>query len=170
MRKLYFFLASVALLAIGIWAYRSNATTARLKTAQLVEKDRKGSDVAAEVTALERFTSGHMNSDTSFTLEGKLERDTAAAIPQANGAIYAEAQANCQRGDSVQQARCVSDYVAARVNPNEAKPVILPNRASYTYNFRSPGWTPDLAGIALLAGFCGLAASAWMALPFRKES
>lgn len=162
MRKSYLLLASAALLVIGVAAYRSNSSTAQDRARALTEKDRAAEDVAKEVTDLERFSTGHMNADVTFTLEGKFQRDTAAAIPQANGAIYAEAQAACSRGDSVQQARCVSDYVAARLNPGDAKPVILPNRASYSYTFRSPGWSPDLAGLCLLAGSLGFVGGIWM--------
>lgn len=154
-------LAALALILIGGGIYMSsqNAAEARRKAAAITAADVAGQDTAPGLAGLKNFAAAHMGSGVTVTLTGSLQRaeaaaqQAAAAAQAANSEVYVAAQQACGgRRDSVTQAKCVQDYVSARLVAVPAPTPVPPPKASdYQRRINAPLWTPDLAG-ALLAG------------------
>lgn len=155
------------------------ATFLRLNNLGMVERreavlsaDERGDKAAIErsLVALQHYVSSHMNASlqSGIYLEHEYQRDRDAALEAAAGAqnpnssAYQQASVDCQarfqggtdsfRNDYVQ---CVIERVA-QLNQGE-DPVAglqLPRADMYHYNFVSPLWTPDFAGIFVL--LCGV--------------
>lgn len=117
---------------------------------------------------LQRYVSAHMNTSLGkgFYLEHQYNRDKEAALNAAtsttnpNSAVYQQASIECRNRFQGGVASFRNDYVACvaervRALSPSTDPTIglkLPKAESYYYNFVSPLWSPDLAGIMVL--FC----------------
>lgn len=151
------------------------ATFLRLNNLGMVERrdavlqaDERGDKAAIErsLVALQHYVSAHMNTNlqNGLYLENEYQRDRDAALEAAseaqnpNSSTYQQASVDCQsrfqggtesfRNDYVQ---CVIERVA-ELNQGE-DPVAglqLPRADMYHYNFTSPLWSPDFAGIFVL--------------------
>jgi hypothetical protein len=167
MKLRYAIIATVVVGLVGIFLLGNNAKRANLIKSQILAKDEAGEDVEQDIERLARFSARHMNSSVELYLETGYKRATseayAAAQPDVNGQVYAEAQSACAgRSDSITQAECVRSYASARLTPAEQKPIVLPDRSRYEFAFKSPIWTPDLAGILLALSAVGLLGIGWM--------
>jgi len=117
---------------------------------------------------LQRYVSAHMNTSlgNGFYLEHQYNRDKEAALTAAtsttnpNSAVYQQASIECRNRFQGGVASFRNDYVACvaervRALSPSTDPSVglkLPKAESYYYNFASPLWSPDLAGIMVL--FC----------------
>jgi hypothetical protein len=117
---------------------------------------------------LQRYVSAHMNTSLGkgFYLEHQYNRDKEAALTAAtsttnpNSAVYQQASIECRNRFQGGVASFRNDYVACvaervRALSPSTDPSVglkLPKAESYYYNFASPLWSPDLAGIMVL--FC----------------
>lgn len=117
---------------------------------------------------LQRYVSAHMNTSLGkgFYLEYQYNRDKEAALTAAtsttnpNSAVYQQASIECRNRFQGGVASFRNDYVACvaervRALSPSTDPSVglkLPKAESYYYNFASPLWSPDLAGIMVL--FC----------------
>lgn len=134
----------------------------------VLEADRRGDKDAIErsLVALQHYVSAHMNTSLQggFYLEHEYERDRNAALEAAteaqnpNSSTYQQASVECQsrfqggiesfRNDYVQ---CVIARVAELGQGEDAMAGLqLPRADMYHYNFASPLWSPDFAGIFVL--------------------
>lgn len=143
-----------------------NQRLARRLASDIQARDSQGKATSVQLAQLRLHARTHMNAGAEVFLAGSYNRDTAKAQEQAktssDGAIYQRAQAACGKGSSIEQANCVAAYIASNSSPGK-NPVIprLPESGEYEHKFRSPVWTPDLAGALLMGSLvtAGIAAA-----------
>jgi hypothetical protein len=130
----------------------------------VIEADKNNADVETPLRVLREHVYSHMNADLStgtgvqqpVQLKYRYDRLVAAEkarVEGANGNIYTQAQAECEKRYPAGQVgasgggriTCIQDYVSSRgVSENP-----IPD-ALYKFDFVSPVWSLDLAGISLL--------------------
>lgn len=158
----YFLIVAGLTLVISVAALRNNNTTMiRLRDAVVVA-DQQNADVELALQDLRRHVYSHMNTDLSsgnnaikppIQLKARYERLAGAEqerIKQANTATAIKAEAVCagqypSGGYNAPRVACVQEYM--RVN---AQAVASIPDSLYKFDFVSPRWSPDLAGISLL--------------------
>ncbi len=160
MKSFYLLFIALAATAIGVWQLNVDANGAHQQRDLIVTTDQSGQDVTADIKQLQTYTANHMNASVSFELSGSYQRAVdaakAATVPNANGQIYAQAQAACAgRASAVVQAQCVAAYLSAHPGPAAAS-APAPIESDYVYSFKSPAWAPDSAGISLAAAALSL--------------
>jgi hypothetical protein len=154
------------LFAGGVGAAVHAQARAHAMAQAIVTADQSGQDITALQAKLAAYVHAHMLTDQTVFLSGSYNRAAAAAQaaanPNSNGTVYAQAQASCaSHADSLVQARCVQAYLAANAQTGaNPQAVAAPVKADYTKSYHAPHWTADLAGIMLLAAFAALAAAA----------
>lgn len=144
----------LALIFITWISLHGNAATARGKAAEIMKLDQAGKPTALKEKQLRAYSLDHMNASTQFELTHAYRRaqqqQQQNTQNRVNGQVYSQAQAACGGSrDSVRQAKCVGEYVS-RQTP-AADTVAQVNRERYQRKFSSPAWTPDIAGVSLLA-------------------
>ena len=163
------FIAGVVLLFISVLALRANnQRMIELRQAVFVADEQDG-DVEKALTQLRQHVYGHMN--TSLTAGGtavrppiqlkyRYERLVIAEQTKLNSnneKIYTDAQNYCEQQIPVgffarDRLQCIRDYVDN--NGIKTTEVQIPDDL-YKFDFLSPKWTPDVAGLSLLAaGIC----------------
>ncbi|HEX7259308.1 MAG TPA: hypothetical protein VF272_00025 [Candidatus Saccharimonadia bacterium] len=158
--------------ALAAWIGFIQLGSHQKQTAKLVQSivavDKAGGNVSDKQRELIAYVRNHMRTSTSYMLEGSYGRAVssaqAAAIPGGNGKVYADAQAACAgRADSVAQARCVQNFLAAHVVP-AANPqsVALPAKSEYSVKLSAPGWTADSTGLAFLLALASALLSVYL--------
>lgn len=134
----------------------------------VIQADRSGDAAATKeaLVGLQHYISSHMNTDLDkgVYLVAAYERDRNAAIEAAgetnnpNSDVYQQASVECRarfqggvdsfRNDYVQ---CVINRVAELGEGEDpAAGLQLPRADAYRYDFASPLWTPDAAGLTVL--------------------
>lgn len=159
---------SVVFLIVGVYALRQNNFRMIELRQAVITADEKNGDVETALANLRDYVYGHMNTNLSsgqnaikppIQLKGRYERLTAskqAQIKADNQAIQAQGEAVCAAqfpgaGFNSPRVSCVQAYVAANAKQSSTE---IPAEL-YKFDFVSPRWSPDLAGISLLfsAGF-----------------
>ena len=128
--------------------------------------DQEGGDVKPAMAELQNYVSAHMNTslgEKGFYLEGSYQRAYDAAITAAagstnpNSAVYQQASIECRarfrggvasfRNDYV---TCVAERVGSLSGANDPMAGFqTPDPALFRYNFVSPAWSFDAAGISV---------------------
>jgi uncharacterized membrane-anchored protein YhcB (DUF1043 family) len=155
----YFFAGFVIFLVIGVFAARQNNLRSIELRNEVLTVDEQNGDIEAALQKLREHMYSHMNAGLSndslkqpIQLKYRYERLLAQQQEKAsksNQKLYAQAQAYCEgqggtlRGDRVP---CVQQYVSER---SSSAAVTIPDEL-YKFDFVSPRWSPDLAGISLL--------------------
>jgi hypothetical protein len=164
----YLLLACLVFGVIGVAALRDNYTTMRMLRSQVFAADQNNADVVGSLNRLRTYVNSHMNtnlaSDSSvyppIQLTHTYQRLQQAEKDRVNAAtskIYPDAQAHCEQlypgsFSGGPRVPCIEQYVkdhgvTARTIPE----------AVYKFNFASPAWSPDLAGICLaMSGLFGV--------------
>ena len=162
--------------SLAVWQLRAN----NLKMLQLkqavITADEQGGDVEKALTDLRLFVYGHMNtrlrapgsSEPPIQLINRYnqlvatEQARIANISSVSSDLYQRAQTECNKPEISLSVRnqCVKDYYVA--NGGGGSYIKLPPKELYTYDFASPRWSPDLAGISV-----ALAASSLLLLIIR---
>ena len=162
--------------SLAVWQLRAN----NLKMLQLkqavITADEQGGDVEKALTYLRLFVYGHMNtrlrapgsSEPPIQLINRYnqlvatEQARIANISSVSSDLYQRAQTECNKPEISLSVRnqCVKDYYVA--NGGGGSYIKLPPKELYTYDFASPRWSPDLAGISV-----ALAASSLLLLIIR---
>jgi hypothetical protein len=162
MRK-WFLIATLVFAGIGIYGVFNNNSSALNQRNAILASDKAGQDTALARGTLANFVAAHMGSSVSFALSDSYNRDlkmaqSAIASTSVSGTVYAHAQAACSgQSDSITQAKCVTNYVSAHVQPGaNPQPVALPSAVAYQYHYAAPGWTPDIAGLSLVLSLVSL--------------
>ncbi len=160
----YVFLASILLLTIGFLAARNNYVVMTELRQQVIVADQENGDVEAALAKLRGHVYSHMNTDLTsgsnpihppIQLKGRYDRLMAMErerVKQENSAVQAKGEAICgsrypASGFNASRVTCIQDYVSQNAVKESAVAEDL-----YKFDFISPSWTPDLAGISLLAG------------------
>jgi hypothetical protein len=147
----------------AVVALRNNNQHMIVLRDKVFQADKDNGDVETALRNLRGYVYGHMNTDLSsgnnpvkppIQLKYRYERLIAASKTTAEAdksKIYSDAQAYCEKlypGSFYGGPRvpCISNYVDQHKVPD---PQPIPDDL-YKFDFVSPGWTPDLAGISLL--------------------
>lgn len=163
-KKSLFVLLSLAIFfsILSVISLRANnIQMLKLKEAVILA-DEQGVPIEQPLTELRNFVFSHMNTqmrDQSSTeppiqlvnrFNVYLAEQQEKLKQQGKPNIYAEAQAQCERPNVsiVQRANCIQAYVVENSVPQAE--IKLPPKEFYTFDFASPTWTPDLAGISLV--------------------
>lgn len=139
----------------------NNLTMLRLKE-NVVQVDAKGGDVEKALTELRNYIFSHMNTTMrpSNTTEPPLqlvssynryiEQQQAKLTAAGQSDMYTAAQANCEREypTIAERVNCIQLFVAE--NGGALAEINFPSKDLYTFDFASPTWTPDLAGISIV--------------------
>lgn len=158
----YFAIATIVFLAIGVAALRQNNLTAIALRDEVLKVDEQNGDVEKALRNLRAHVYAHMNSGLGggsgnvqqpVQLKYRYERLLAAEkarVSTANEKIYSDAQQDCERRfpaglSGRNRIPCIEAYVTARSVKEQPIPDSL-----YKFDFVSPRWSPDVAGIALL--------------------
>jgi hypothetical protein len=162
-RPWYLLLAALIFFAAGTYGLRQN----NLKMVELRERvtvaDEKNGDVEEALKNLRNYVYSHMNTNLSgaqsinppVQLKYRYERLVAGQqeiADQKTEQIKEQAEAICARrhpgeGYNSPRVACVQDYV----RQNAVQPQDIPEDL-YKFDFVSPRWTPDFAGISLALG------------------
>jgi hypothetical protein len=149
---------------LGVYAMRqNNLVSIRLRDA-VVKADEQNGDVETPLRQLREHMYAHMNADLStgtgvqqpIQLKYRYDRLVAAEktrVESANGNIYTQAQAECEKQFPAGQVgasgrgriSCIEDYVSSHGVAENTIPDAL-----YKFDFVSPVWSPDIAGLSLL--------------------
>ena len=159
---LYFLLASTIIWsAVAVYSLRANnLKMIELKQAVYVADEQNG-DIEAALRELRDFVTSHMNtqmrgpdaSEPPIQLVNQFNRlvqaEQARLASQDASQVYRAAQQACETGTIplTARAQCIQEYVLA--NGGQIAESSLPPKELYTFDFASPRWSPDLAGIAL---------------------
>ena len=152
---------AVLFTAIGVYAMRQNNLEAIRLRDQVIEADKNDADVETPLRNLREHIYSHMNTDLSsgsgvqFPVQLKYRYDRLVAAEKArvagNGDLYTQAQTECERQfpagvSGGGRVACIEQFVTARGGVTENP---IPD-SLYKFDFTSPRWTPDIAGISLL--------------------
>jgi len=152
--------------ALGVYAMRQNNLVSIQLRDAVVEADKTDGDVEAPLRALREHVYSHMNADLSngtglqqpVQLKYRYDRLVAAEKArneEANGNIYNDAQTECEKQvpagvSGGNRIACIEQYVSSRGVAENTIPDAL-----YKFDFISPRWSPDIAGLSLLlAAIC----------------
>lgn len=161
-----FLILAVGFALLGVYGLRQNNLTALKLRDAVITADKNNTDVETPLRELREFTYSHMNADLSsgtgvqqpIQLKYRYDRlveAEKAKIESANSNIYTDAQNECEKQFPAGQVgvsgrgriSCIEDYVSSHgVTETASIPESL-----YKFDFVSPVWSPDLAGLALLA-------------------
>jgi hypothetical protein len=155
---------AVLFAALGVYAMRQNNLVSLRLRDEVIKADEQNVDVETPLRALREHIYSHMNADLSnggglqqpIQLKYRYERLVAAEkakTESANGSIYTQAQAECEKQFPAGQVgvsgrgriSCIEDYVSSHGVAENTIPDAL-----YKFDFVSPVWSPDLAGLSLL--------------------
>jgi hypothetical protein len=154
---------AVFFVGLGVYAMRQNNLRAIQLRDQVVEADKNDVDVEVPLHALRTHVYSHMNADLStgtgvqqpVQLKYRYDRLVAAEkarVEAANGNIYTQAQAECEKRvpagvSGGGRIACIEQYVSSNGVAENSVPDAL-----YKFDFVSPVWSPDLAGFSLVIG------------------
>lgn len=179
----YLLIAAIFFLVLGIFGMRQNySRMVELRTAVFVA-DEQNTDVETPLRDLRQFVHSHMNTNLSsgnaaitppIQLKYRYERLVAAEADRVKvvndgvkrkgeevcAAQYPEATRNSPR------VACVAEYLRVNSVQETSVPAEL-----YKFDFVSPTWSPDLAGISLLLSlicFSALIAKATLSFGYKR--
>ena len=149
---------------LAVYGLRQNNLTALELRDKVLQTDKENGDVEAALQELREFTYGHMNANLAsetgiyppIQLKYTYERLVAAEqtrVQSENRDLYSEAQAHCeatrpQGFSGSNRISCIQQYVDEHGTAS-AKPQTIPD-SLYKFDFVSPAWSPDLAGLSLV--------------------
>jgi hypothetical protein len=161
--KVLIFCLLLSALITAIALRSNNVRMLELREAVFVA-DREGEGVEVALNELRTFVHDHMNTDLNsggvsikppIQLKHTYERLVSSQevdIKEHNQKVIADAPGICERrfpaGQIRQRAACVDDYIATNTKKVNDKDI---PKELYQFDFASPPWSPDTAGIMLLA-------------------
>lgn len=180
----YFLVLTIISGLVAVFALRNNNLTAVRLREKVLQVDKDNGDIEAALRELRSYTHSHMNSSLASTtsayppiqLKYRYERlmvAEQARIDAANksNSVYVDAQEHCERTQPQSfsgsgRLNCIQQYIDSRPTAQIVSPKEIPD-ALYKFDFASPAWSPDLAGLSLLSSlFFGLLLLARLALGF----
>lgn len=163
-RPWYFLIAAVVFGVIGVYSLRQNNLTMIRLRDKVYQADKDNTNIEGSLRTLREYVYAHMNTDLTTGNTGiyppiqlKYSYDRAIAAlsspDDANNKIYTQAQAECEKQfphglSGSGRIPCIQDYIASHGIQSAS---VLPPASLYTFDFVSPRWSPDLAGLSLLA-------------------
>lgn len=157
----YFLAAFIIFAVISVTALRQNNLTALRLRDNVLEVDKQNGNVEAALKQLRQYIYSHMNTDLAtgngiyppIQLKYRYERLQAAQQSPDNTKIYNDAQNYCEQQfpnglSGRNRLPCIQQYLDSH---NAQQPTAAIPDALYKFDFASPMWTPDLAGLSLFA-------------------
>ena len=146
----------------GLALRQNNLTAIRLRD-EVLRADQQNGDVESALRRLREHVHAHMNSHLAsgpnairppIQLKYRYERLVAAEeerVKAINARIYTDAQADCERRfpaalSGAPRVACIQQYVTSHGVQKQSIPEGLSK-----FDFVSPAWSPDLAGLSLVA-------------------
>lgn len=150
---------------LSVYMLRSNnLRMLELKQAVYVADETNG-DIEQALQNLRAFVNTHMNTrmrspdsaEPPIQLVGQFNRFVQAEQARLDtqqgsvNQVYKDAQARCETGSIplTARAKCIQDYVLA--NGGTVEQLKIPPKELYTYDFASPSWAFDAAGLSIIA-------------------
>ncbi len=158
----YFLVAFLISGLVAILALRQNNLTALTLRDEVLQTDKNNSNTEIALKKLRGYVYGHMNTDLAtgtsvyppIQLKYRYERLLQAQkdqIASTNTTIYNDAQRHCEQllptGVSLDRVPCIRQYLDTHPT---AQAGTIPD-SLYKFDFISPSWSPDLAGLSLVA-------------------
>lgn len=157
----YFLVPAIIFALLAVYGLRNNYSTMVKLREAVYAADAQNGDVEQALNKLRSHVYAHMNTNLTsgsnaikppIQLKSRYERLVAAdaeRVKAENAAVSAAAEQTCAQrfpatGYNAPRVACVQDYVAA----NAAKSRTVPDQL-YKFDFVSPRWSPDLAGISI---------------------
>ena len=151
--------------AFSLTAYIGNSQEAKKRYDHLLAVDQAGGDVEKALYELRSYMYVHMNTTIGgptsvrppIQLKGTFDRLVAseqarvAAAKATNASLYNTAQQVCEKliPDGLSgrgRVPCITDYVTSHAVSEATTPI---PEAAYKFDFVSPTWSPDAAGIGI---------------------
>jgi hypothetical protein len=159
----YFLVGAFIFLAIGVYGLRQNNFTMIKLRQAVITADEKNGNVEKALDELRTYVYSHMNTNLSsgqnaikppIQLKNRYEKLVKAqegSVEAYNKTVQQKGEAICARefpalGYNAPRVACVQDYVGAHAKTAADE---IPAEL-YKFDFVSPKWSPDLAGISLL--------------------
>ena len=153
--------------ALAVYGLRQNNLTMINYRDKVYEADKNGGDTEATLRDLRQYIYAHMNTNPSsgntsikppiqlkYTYERLVEAEKKRAN-EVNAKVYSDAQTYCESQDNAFSGRsrvpCIEQYVSQ--NGAKERPI---DESLYKFDFVSPRWSFDLAGISLLISLASL--------------
>ncbi|HXH26780.1 MAG TPA: hypothetical protein VNG90_02710 [Candidatus Acidoferrum sp.] len=161
-------LVILLVIASGVSAelLRRNSLQMIVLRAAVIDADTKGDDakITQSLTTLQRFVTSHMNTSmgsNGVSLQKTYQTAYEKAVQQGvqgdtqGHALYNQADAACQpifrqTHRFPDYTQCVASKLANLASHDPLNDVKAPSVDLYRYNFVSPLWTPDAAGLSLI--------------------
>ncbi len=172
LRPLYFLVAAVFFLALGILGMRQNNLNMIKLREEVYLADENGTDVEGPLRELRQYVYTHMNTDLS---SGNISIKPPLQLTHSYERLASQEQ---QQADKINkkvkeegERVCAVKFPVAGLNPDRINCVakytrddaVAPNQTPsdlYKFDFVSPVWSPDFAGFNLLAALILFAALA----------
>jgi hypothetical protein len=156
----YLFVILVVFIAASVFLLRQNSLGMVERRRAVLTADQQAGDTNKALHELRSYMARHMNTRMSepIQLSESYERAVKRIVDQAaqsgsaaHSQAYKQAQDQCRTSNTVTYAQCVIEKTSALSPGSDPVLQIQPPPAElFTYQFYSPVWTPDLAGICVL--------------------
>lgn len=148
--------------ALAVYSLRANNLRMLELKQAVYTADEQNGDIETALQDLRTFVNTHMNTQLRSAdateppiqlinqFNRYIEAEQAKIANQDGNQIYKEAQARCETGaiPLTARAQCIQEYIVA--NGGSASQLTIPPKELYTFDFVSPRWSPDVAGISLV--------------------
>jgi hypothetical protein len=138
----------------------------QLKEAVYIADEQNG-DIEGALQELRSFVNTHMNTQLRSPdateppiqlinqFNRYIEAEQAKLSNQDSNQVYRDAQARCETGaiPLTARAQCIQEYIVA--NGGNVNQLTIPPKELYTFDFVSPRWSPDVAGISIVLATLG---------------
>lgn len=147
---------------VSVLALRQNNIRMLELKETVIKVDESGGDVEQALTNLRTHVFSHMNtnmrtgdsSELPIQLASRYNKyiaeQQAKLTASGQADIYTKAQANCEQSSPTltERVNCIQIYVAE--HGGQLSEINFPPKDLYTFDFASPKWSPDIAGISLV--------------------
>lgn len=147
---------------LAVYSLRANnLKMLQLKNAVYVADEQNG-DIEGALQDLRSFVNTHMNTQLRSSdateppiqlihqFNRYIEAEQLKLVNQDGYQVYRDAQARCETGaiPLTARAQCIQEYIVA--NGGNIAQLSIPPKELYTFDFVSPVWSVDVAGISLV--------------------
>ena len=150
---------------LSIYGLRQNNLTMVRLREKVYQADQNNGDIEGSLRNLREYVYAHMNTNLASgnnaiypPIQLKYSYDRAIQSVNTSGAdvntkIYTQAQAECEKQfphglSGSGRIPCIQDYIASHGIQASS---IIPAATLYEFDFLSPRWSPDLAGLSMIA-------------------
>ncbi len=149
--------------ALSVFLLRQNNLGMIDAREQVKQADADNKNIKESLINLQAYVTSHMNAslgdgvflEKSYIRDYQKQLEAAANANNPNSALYAQVEKECHplfvQGGHVPYTQCAHDKLSA-ISPGQDSfaAAAPPSVALYTYNFYSPQWSADPAGVAML--------------------